>query len=316
MGTDQTSAPPTMAEPWRNLTARQRRDLDALQNAKVEGVKIVPMPNLGYEPPNRRFTAMLFADFGRRGSRTSPARGGKREDTLWIELEMFLQPQFPDQPPFLHCHTPQVEHWSMDASGRIDVKRLIEWNASIEISSLLKHVRENLISEMVLSPAKRTGRRGAPPSPPRGAVNPVLARAMSGHWRAHGQSEGTDREYKRTLDEVEDFMLDVRPDGHATGYPAYHVAPEDNFSLTGSVEETPRASGRLRLEMAQVYTSTGNATNWSASISGDGMQLESGRWSGSCVGSFFACAAHVFGAACAAAAALAAVFFCIYSSLR
>ena len=277
-----------MAEQWRELSARQRRDLAALQDGRVEGVKIVPMPWMGQEPPNRRFTAMLFADFGRRGSRTSPARGGKRDDTLWIELEMFLQPQFPNQPPFLHCHTPEVEHWSMDASGSIDVKRLIEWNASIEVSSLLKHVRENLISEMVLSPAKRTGRRGSPPSPPRGAVNPVLARSMSGQWRAHGQSEGTDSRVKRTLDEVEDFMLDVRPDGHATGYPAYQVAPDDNFSLTGSVEETPRASGHLRLEMAQVYTNTGNTTNWAARISGDGMRLESGQWSGSCVGGFFA----------------------------
>ena len=119
--------------------------------------------------------------------------------------------------------------------------------------------------------------------PPTGAVNPVLARAMSGHWRAHGQSEGTDRERKRTQDELEDFILDVCPDGHATGYPAYHVAPEDNFSFNGSVE-----TGLLRLEMTQVYTSTGNATQWSASISGDGMHLKSGRWSGSCVGSFFA----------------------------
>jgi hypothetical protein len=273
-----------MSTRWRSLSERTRRELDALQCGRTEGVKLVPMPSMGREPQDRRFSVILSADLGDVGARTSRARRARREHTIWVELELFLQPDFPNTPPYLHCHSKDIEHWSMDRSGRIDIGRLIEWSPRIELTSLLSHVRQNLISEMALSPEK--ARRPARSASPRGGVvTPVLAGAMSGEWRALGYSDGTDTKRKGLQEELEEFTLDVRPDGYVSGYPTYELDnPADVFNLSGTVKNDSR--GQLRLQMQQIYSTTNNVTKWSAKVGSDGTTLHGGEWSGSCAGTF------------------------------
>ena len=105
-----------MSARWSRLARRTLSELAELQDGRVEGVRLVPMPSIGLEPEDRRFSVIFEADF-------SPRKGGdrgRRRDTQWCELELFLQPDFPESPPQLHSHTPTVKHWSISERGRVD----------------------------------------------------------------------------------------------------------------------------------------------------------------------------------------------------
>eukprot|EP01044_Picomonas_judraskeda_P005425 COSAG03_NODE_511_length_7294_cov_23.887021_7_plen_557_part_00 len=272
-----------MAVRWRTLSDPRRRELHVLQAGRVEGIRLVPMPAMGREPENRRFSAFLTAHFDGRLQQASAHGRSRREGTVSVELELFLPPDFPVSPPILHCHTPGLKHWSVDRGGRIGITQLIEWSPKIQLTSLLQHVRQNLLREMELSPQREAHRRS--PSPQRGAtLTPALANAMSGDWRAAGHSDGSDAKVAGFQEELEEFTLDVRADGHVTGYPTFDVERDDVFSLSGSVK--PDNNGRLCLEMRQDYPHTGGVTNWAARVGDDGTTLTHGRWSGSCAGTF------------------------------
>eukprot|EP01045_Picozoa_sp_COSAG04_P024580 COSAG04_NODE_3087_length_3183_cov_3.280804_1_plen_284_part_01 len=265
---------------WSRLARRTLSELAELQDGRVEGVRLVPMPSIGLEPEDRRFSVIFEADF-------SPRKGGdrgRRRDTQWCELELFLQPDFPESPPQLHSHTPTVKHWSISERGRVDVNKIIEWRKAISLADVLAHIRKIFVAELT---EDRSGGRRSPPSPPkRATIDRLICRAMTGKWVATGRSE--DARGRNQMDEQEEFVLDVRPEGYVTGYPPSVASPEDNFSLEGSVIESPRGSGRLMVRIDQTYAFSGNTTHWAAKVAKDGMALEEGRWSGSCEGLFFA----------------------------
>ena len=271
-----------VAAEGRPLSQRRLRELDDLQRSRIDDVRLVPRPAIGRESDGRRFSVFLTAQFDDgRGRRPAP---GRRENTVSLELELQLQPDFPESPPILRCLTPGVRHWSLDRAGRIDIIQLIEWSPTIQLTSLLQTVRQNLLRDMELSLQRPARRRSTSPRRAATAVGSALARAMSGDWCATGHSDGTDTKVEGFQEELEQFTLDVRDDGHVTGRPTFDVDRRDDFTLDGSVK--PDSHGRLCLTMRQVYQATGSVTNWTARVGDDGTTLTDGIWSGSCKGTF------------------------------
>ena len=126
-----------------------------------------------------------------------------------------------------------------------------------------------------------------------------LGQTMCGLWRARGtlaeniptassriSASFSSQAWLETVgQELEEFVLTVI-NGRVKGKALKHRETDnDHFTLSGTVDSLEASQGgsvsaQWRISMQQLYTNTGNATEWSATMTSDGKGMEFGRWSG------------------------------------